>query len=143
MGIVKFAGAAACCLVLASPLASAGELRLSDEVLDTVTAGRLFQPSVGGGLLSQAQPGVLNPAPPPPAPAPSPSPSPTPNSISVSEGGTTATIFTPTAPEGASVSGILNVLNDGGLSQAVAGLSIVAQGGGNISSNGVTASASF
>jgi hypothetical protein len=81
MSFTKTVTLASACLLVSLAIASADEVRLTDETLDTVTAGAIqplppispLEPNIGGLTGAPTLFGPLNPEPPPPPPPPPPS----------------------------------------------------------------------
>lgn len=132
--LVLFAGAVGLCLSQGVPPVAAGDWRLSENQLDSVTAaGPVFDlPSAFGSQTASLPTGsLLGPAVPPLQPQlPGPStPAIPPNAVTVSGGGASATIGVPSAPADAAVGFIFEAGPTPGGSAARAGIQITSQGG--------------
>lgn len=119
--------------------ADAGELRLSSNQLDLVTAGGPIFDTPGGSV-SLLEGGPLSPPPTPTVPTTPPTtPSPNPNQVTFSEGGVTITILLPTNEGGPTpeVSGGITLFPGGSIGSATTRISN--DSGGAVSSGGISA----
>lgn len=151
MTFLASAGALLGGCVLAVSVAGAGEMPLSDNDLDRITAAQSLLRTSGG--IEPSLTGVLNPEPTPPPTVPPPItggggaqppvPSLPPGGLVFSDGGSTFVIGVPTGPEDAQGAISVLIVPSAAGNSGAASVRVVSEGRGNVTSTGITGFSSF